>query len=292
MSVDSVLPVEHRVAVRHELALNVRQWPGDGTPFVLLHGLASNARTWDGVARVLAKAGHAVYAVDQRGHGRSDKPASGYDFATVTADLARLLDALAVDSPIVVGQSWGGNVVLAFGAAYPDRASGIGFVDGGFLDLQARPENSWERVSVDLRPPNLVGTPLDAIRQRLRAYHADWSDEGIDATLSNFEHLSDGTIRPWLSLERHMQILRSLWEQRPRSLYPQVRAPVLICPATNSSSPEWNEHKRVQVAAAQQTLTRAAVHWFEDTDHDIHVQKPVELASVMLNEMNNGIWQG
>jgi pimeloyl-ACP methyl ester carboxylesterase len=287
---DPQFPIENCVAIRDNLALNVRHWPGDGPPFVLLHGLASNARTWDGVAQTLAQAGHAVYAVDQRGHGRSDKPDTGYDFVTVTEDLALLLDALALETPIVAGQSWGGNVVLAFGAAYPNRARGLCFVDGGFLDLQERPENTWERVSVDLRPPNLLGTPAEGMRQRMRAYHPDWTDAGIEATLNNFEILADGTIRPRLTLDRHMQILRALWEQRPRELYGKVTAPVVICPATSRNSPEWSERKRVQVAAAAESLARVTVHWFEETDHDIHVQKPGALARVMLEELTQGIW--
>ena len=287
---DPQFPIENCVAIRDNLALNVRHWPGDGPPFVLLHGLASNARTWDGVAQTLAQAGHAVYAVDQRGHGRSDKPDTGYDFVTVTEDLALLLDALALETPIVAGQSWGGNVVLAFGAAYPNRTRGLCFVDGGFLDLQERPENTWERVSVDLRPPNLLGTPAEGMRQRMRAYHPDWTDAGIEATLNNFEILADGTIRPRLTLDRHMQILRALWEQRPRALYGKVTAPVVICPATSRNSPEWSERKRVQVAAAAESLARVTVHWFEETDHDIHVQKPGALAGVMLGELTQGIW--
>ncbi|MBI1294398.1 alpha/beta fold hydrolase [bacterium] len=288
---DPQFPIENRITIRPGLALNVRHWPGDGPPFVLLHGLASNARTWDGVAQTLAQAGHAVYAVDQRGHGRSDKPDTGYDFATVTEDLALLLDALALDAPFVAGQSWGGNVVLAFGAAYPNRARGLCFVDGGFLDLQERPENTWARISVDLRPPNLLGTPAESLRQRMRTYHPDWPDAGIEATLNNFEILADGTIRPRLTMERHMEILRALWEQRPCDLYGKVTAPVVICPATSSSSPEWSERKRVQVAAAAESLARVTVHWFEETDHDIHVQKPGALAGVMLDALGNGIWR-
>lgn len=288
---DPQFPIENCVAIRDNLALNVRHWPGDGPPFVLLHGLASNARTWDGVAQTLAQTGHAVYAVDQRGHGRSDKPDTGYDFVTVTEDLALLLDALSLETPIVAGQSWGGNVVLAFGAAYPNLARGLCFVDGGFLDLQERPENTWERVSVDLRPPNLLGTPAEGMRQRMRAYHPDWTDAGIEATLNNFEILADGTIRPRLTLDRHMQILRALWEQRPRELYGKVTAPVVICPATSRNSPEWSERKRVQVAAAAELLARVTVHWFEETDHDIHVQKPGALAGVMVEELGNGIWR-
>ena len=59
------------------VSLHARDWGGNGQAVVLLHGLASNARIWDGVAPRLAGAGLRVVALDQRGHGASDQPASG-----------------------------------------------------------------------------------------------------------------------------------------------------------------------------------------------------------------------
>ena len=53
---------------------------------MLLHGLASTHRIWDLVAPLLAQ-DFSVVALDQRGHGESAKPDSGYDFGTVAADL-------------------------------------------------------------------------------------------------------------------------------------------------------------------------------------------------------------
>ena len=61
--------------------------PATVAPFLLVHGLSSNARVWDGVARRLAAAGHEVVAVDLRGHGRSEAPADGYDTDTCADDL-------------------------------------------------------------------------------------------------------------------------------------------------------------------------------------------------------------
>ena len=67
--------------------MSVREWRpnkaiAERRPFLLVHGLSSNARTWDGVAAELSAAGHPVVAIDQRGHGRSEKPpiSAGYDF--------------------------------------------------------------------------------------------------------------------------------------------------------------------------------------------------------------------
>jgi pimeloyl-ACP methyl ester carboxylesterase len=282
-------PIETQMALPTGVQLHVRQWTGPETPFVLLHGLASNSRLWTMVARQLAAQGHGVVAVDQRGHGLSDKPPSGYDFATVTADLAALLEQLALVEPVVVGQSWGGNVVLEFGARYPGRARGLAFIDGGFLDLQMRPGGDWTTTAERLRPPHLLGTPLNQIRARIRSANPDWAEEGIDAVLDNFAIQADGTVRPWLTLENHMQILRALWEQRPRALYHQVQEPVQICVALDDN-PEWAALKQQQVAAAVEGLARAEVHWFEDTHHDIHVHRPARLAEVLLGGLSNGFW--
>ncbi|MFM7964797.1 MAG: alpha/beta fold hydrolase, partial [Actinomycetota bacterium] len=79
---------------------------------LLVHGLASNARLWDGAADALVELGYHVIAVDQRGHGQSDKPDEGYDMQSVADDLASLITALQLDRPVVAGQCWGGNVVI------------------------------------------------------------------------------------------------------------------------------------------------------------------------------------
>ena len=286
-----VIPSTQFVPLSTGVTLHTRQWPGARRPFVLLHGLSSNLRTWEQVGARLAAAGHAVVTVDQRGHGLSDKPADGYDFASITADLAALLDALELDQPFIAGQSWGGNVVLEFGARYPGRASGLAFVDGGFLDIQSRPDGDWDTIAQRLRPPDVDGTPLSTLQERIRQYNPDWTEAGIDATLANFELLPDGSVRRRLPVDKHMLILRALWEQRPPHLYGRVQEPVLICPA-ETGDPAWTEAKRVQVAAAHAALPRSDVHWFEHTAHDIHVHRPRELAEIMLRAHESGVWQG
>jgi pimeloyl-ACP methyl ester carboxylesterase len=173
-------------------------------------------------------------------------------------------------------------VVLAYGACYPGQAHRLVFVDGGFLDLQGRPGMNWERTASELRPPPLAGTPRAQLAARLRQHHPDWSAEGIEATLANFEQLPDGTVRPWLTLDRHLQILRSLWEQRPASLYAQVACPVTIVVAEEPHSPEWQRLKQQQVAAAERGLAQVQVHWLAETAHDIHVHRPATLAALML----------
>jgi pimeloyl-ACP methyl ester carboxylesterase len=115
----------------------VRSMPGDFSlpTFVLVHGLASNARLWDGVAEGLMAADHSSHAVDLRGHGESEKPDTGYDFATVASDVAAVVRDVAERRAILVGQSWGANVVMETAARFPEVARAVVCIDGGYIKL-------------------------------------------------------------------------------------------------------------------------------------------------------------
>src|SRR5262249_27599103 len=98
-------PVEQRILAAPHLGRHaeVRKGHATAAPIVLVHGLASNLRLWDGVAERLNAEGHTVVAVDQRGHGRSDAPDSGYEIGTAVADLLALIQALGLERPLVAG---------------------------------------------------------------------------------------------------------------------------------------------------------------------------------------------
>jgi pimeloyl-ACP methyl ester carboxylesterase len=284
----TLTPLVHRVPAG-DLELSVREWPGGGRPFLLVHGLASNAKTWDGVAQRLNAAGHHVVAVDQRGHGLSEKPETGYGFADVTADLRGLIDSLDMPQPILVGQSWGGNVVLHFAARYPGVASGLVLVDGGFIDLSGRTGATWEETSERMRPPNLLGTPRVQMIERFGGFHPGWNADQIEMQMGNYETLEDGTIRPWLTLDRHMAIVRALWDEPPTGLFDRIDAGVLV--ALADSGDEERRRSREETAAnAAGQLKRAEVKIFEGAPHDIHIDRPGELADWILDALARGFF--
>ncbi len=263
--------------------IHLRLWIPEGfqetdhPSYVLLHGLSSNARTWDQVAGRLAESGSRAAAIDQRGHGLSEKPDSGYDFETMVRDLQLVLQKLSWDKPILAGQSWGGNLLLEFAARHPGVSSGYVWVDGGYINLAER--GSWEEVKSELKPPALEGTPYLQIAERIRQAHPGWSEAGIQATLGNFEILADQTVRPWLTLDRHLRILRAMYDQDPPALYPRVEEPVLICAADDGGSRIGFKRSQVQAAAA--SLPLAETLWFPGSAHDIHVDQPDRLAEIL-----------
>jgi pimeloyl-ACP methyl ester carboxylesterase len=287
--VAAVSVLERRVRAG-DVEIATREWEGDGRPFVLVHGLASNARTWDLVAAAFNRAGHRVIAVDQRGHGQSDKPEKGYGFEEVTADLAALIEALGLEKPIVAGQSWGGNVTVDFASRYPDMLTGLVLVDGGLIALAQRPGATWERIAVDLKPPNLLGMPREELIARILVDQPGWSEEQLALQMGNYETLEDGTIRPWLSLEHHMEILWALWNQDATRLVDELETPTLM--ALADSGPPERRVMRVEQAERLEAARPDTVRWrqFEGAAHDIHIDQPDALADWVLAAIAEGFF--
>jgi pimeloyl-ACP methyl ester carboxylesterase len=284
-------PPGRLVQVAPDVSLAAYQWEGGSLrPFVLLHGLASNAHLWDGVAAELARLGHAVVSIDQRGHGQSSKPDSGYDFITVTNDLAALVAAVGFERPVICGQSWGGNVVVEFAARFPGVASGIVPVDGGFISLGERFE-TWDACAAQLAPPRFAGTPAAQFEGWITNAHPDWPEVGVRGTFGNVEYHADGTISPWLTFERHMLILRELYGHRPLTSCESIEDPVLWLVADADAA--WTTNKRVGVDAAHHVLTNrgvdSRVEWMVG-DHDLHAQYPVQVATLLHDAVLGGFF--
>ncbi|CAN0316233.1 unnamed protein product [Discosporangium mesarthrocarpum] len=117
---------------RHAVVANgIRQHyrtAGEGRPLILLHGWPQTSYSWRKVMPALAKR-YKVVAPDLRGMGQTDKPAGGYDMRTVATDIRALIQALALEQPIIVGADWGGLVARRFALDWPGEAARYLIVD-------------------------------------------------------------------------------------------------------------------------------------------------------------------
>ncbi|MER8220704.1 alpha/beta fold hydrolase [Streptomyces sp. NPDC094143] len=95
--------------------------PPDAPPLVLLHALGGNATDWEPLMPVLARS-RQVYALDLRGHGRSDWPGD-YSLELMRADVLRFPDALGLGRVEPIGHSMGGVVAYLLAQDHPHRVS-------------------------------------------------------------------------------------------------------------------------------------------------------------------------
>ena len=99
---------------------------GEGQPVVLIHGWPLSGRSWEAQVPALIGAGYRVITYDRRGFGQSSQPWQGYDYDTLAADLAALLDHLDLTDAILIGFSMGGGEVVRYLSTFgADRVSKV-----------------------------------------------------------------------------------------------------------------------------------------------------------------------
>ncbi|MGH8516881.1 MAG: alpha/beta fold hydrolase, partial [Panacagrimonas sp.] len=108
---------------------------GQGPDLVLLHGLAASRAFWFPLAIRLAPH-FRVTLFDLRGHGYSERTASGYSSAAMGHDLIGLLDALDIDKASIAGHSYGGGAALEAAISAPARFRHLALLDVRVQALQ------------------------------------------------------------------------------------------------------------------------------------------------------------
>src|SRR5579875_565779 len=283
-----IVPIDEFISA-HQLHFHVRRWlpmRADVAlpPIVLLHGLASATRIWDFVAPLLAEQGYAVVGLDQRGHGESDKPDDGYDFATIVADDAAVFAELELLNPVLVGHSWGAMVALQYAATFPRQVRSLVLVDGATNQLSLRPNWTREQALIDLAPPRFAGTPREIFLSLFKRgpLGQQWSPALEDSILHIVQLRDDDTVAPRLSFEHHLQIIGAMWDQPTFSLYQQVRCPVKLVVAEQRDMPaeraEFMRQRSMGIAEIQRINPHVQIVILPDTIHDIPFQRPERLA--------------
>jgi pimeloyl-ACP methyl ester carboxylesterase len=267
-----------------ELRLHYRDWGGEGPDLLLLHGLSSNSRIWDLTAPLLTST-YRVIALDLRGHGLSDVTEDGYDFPSVTADVALFLDNFGLARVAVAGHSWGATVALALAADHPDRVSGVALVDGGLVELARY--SDWETAEKHMTPPDIPGVPVERFLGFARQWphlKDNWTDDLGEMVLSNFEIREDRVYRR-LDIPRHMLIARAIYDSRPSEMWGRIKCPLLAIVATmepsNEAEERWQGYRQDGIDALTSSKPDAQILVMENTIHDVPVQRPRELADAL-----------
>lgn len=267
---------------RAGVRLRYVEWSPNGTErrpaLFLLHGLSSNALVW---GRLAARLPHRrIVALDQRSHGSSDRPVAGYGVADLVQDAAHAIEALELGRPVVAGHSWGGSVALALAAARPELVSGLSLVDGGFAAMATW--MTWEEAAPRMQPPLPLHRTLDEACAAQAVYLGEDWDEDLEEFVAASMAQVDGGFRSTLTAPVRLEILRSMYGQRPDALLRLAKGPLLLAVAGASWAGEGAEQfltwKRRSIEAAMAARPDAWQRWYESR-HDIPLIRPDELAA-------------
>ncbi|TCI48082.1 alpha/beta hydrolase [Exiguobacterium sp. SH1S4] len=93
---------------------------GTGDAVVFLHGWPANNNMFEYQRNALLDAGYRYVGIDYRGYGKSDAPATGYDYETMASDVNMVVNGLGVKDFTLVGFSMGGAIAIRYAVDYPD----------------------------------------------------------------------------------------------------------------------------------------------------------------------------
>lgn len=111
--------------------LHYLDWGGKGPALLFIAGIGNTAHTFDEIAPRFTDRFH-VLGLTRRGFGESDKPATGYDIATLTEDIRGFLDRMKIDRVDLIGHSAGGDELIEFAVKYPRRTLKLVFLDAAY----------------------------------------------------------------------------------------------------------------------------------------------------------------
>jgi len=136
---------------------------GEGEDVILLHGLGGSRLNWSGNLRALSARAR-VFALDQIGFGRSDKPPIAYTASEFADHLEGFMSAVGIARASLVGNSLGGEVAMRLALRSPGRVSRLVLVASGGMrrNEEERTEDAEDSFST-----------LDETRAHLESFFHD-----------------------------------------------------------------------------------------------------------------------
>lgn len=156
---------------------------------LLLHGITSSALSWVRVGPALADR-YRVYALDMRGHGDSIKPGRGaYSLRHTADDAAAFIRVLGLESPLLMGHSWGGAtaMVLASGAGSQEPAPNFSYV------ILEDPAHNFGHGNAEERAKSYVrdiGRPAEELRPEIAASDPGWTQADIEGKIDAMQKVT------------------------------------------------------------------------------------------------------
>jgi pimeloyl-ACP methyl ester carboxylesterase len=244
---------------------------GRGPAIVFLHGAFGGLEDFQAYVPELARR-QRVVLVDRPGHGWSSRPADDPRTpAAQAAWLARVLERLEVERPVLVGFSYGAAVAMAYALEHPEDVAAVVVLNGALRDWGGRTSPLFSLPDVPLAGPLFVAALATPFAHLARAdgVRKAFAPEPIAPAFGRSPvglALRPGALRANCA---EMRVLRrELAALAPR--YPELDVPVVVVAGTADRVADPNVHS-VEAALA---LPRAELVLLEGAGHQIPYSRP------------------
>ncbi|MCC6138823.1 MAG: alpha/beta hydrolase [Bdellovibrionaceae bacterium] len=251
-----------------QLSLINYQTHGDAAnpKLVFLHGLMGFASNWRGIARHF-ESQYQILLYDQRGHGKSFQPATGYSTADYAADLIGLLDGLGWDKCTLIGHSMGGRVAVEAAYLYPERVEKLVIADIG-------PASDIQSMSSIEEKLNSVPVPFASRDEARLFFDSVFLQKYKSETLKQFfyANLEEKTPGCWNWKFSKQGILETLWKGRTLNQWKQfesLKMPTLLLRGERSQ--DLSAEMYAEVLKRNPHISGKVV---ADAGHWIHADQP------------------
>lgn len=230
---------------------------GDGPPVLLLHGLAGRANEWRNTANWLTQSHH-TFALDQRGHGVSDKLISDYSRRAYVSDIINVIEQLHLRPTILIGQSMGGQNAFLVAAQRPDLVQKLIVVEAG-ASANPSAQELVRRWFATWPLPFSSLADAKAFFGGNTLYAETW--------LEVLEEHSDG-YWPQFHIEDMLQSIEDQVTQDYWSEWRRVRCPTLVVGGANSFLSQDELHVMAEC------IPHGRYVQIPNAGHDLHLEQP------------------
>lgn len=256
--------------------MNVRYSLFDKSVILFLHFSGGNLNMWEGIIPQFENK-YSIIAPDFRGHGKSDKPLTGYHIDDMANDIYLLLRKLNVESCHIVGSSMGAEIGLSLAASHPELVLSLvcegalynefgqyGLFNGTEEEIQRKKEDI--RFELAAREECVFKTIEEYIEEEQAelSQHGLWNEYFLAFFNNNLQQMENGKYTYCYLNHVRTEYIRNYWDVKFEHYYRKVKCPILFLP----SEEEWkNEKIRSSLSLFSSLLDTYEI---EHIDNSIH----------------------
>jgi 2-succinyl-6-hydroxy-2,4-cyclohexadiene-1-carboxylate synthase len=252
----------------NEIDLQIRDYEKEADAIIFLHFSGVNLMMWQRIIPYFQDR-YRLILVDLRGHGKSDKPETGYHIDEMARDVVGMMNFLKLERAHIVGSSLGAEVGISIAANYPEKV--ISLVCDGALSSEFGPYGTWEGTQKEYEEhvasqleamrssPETVFPSVDALveQSRVSLEKYGWWNVYVEAVLRYGAYkVEEGKYVKGFRKQAMLEYMTNYFQCRFEDYYQKVKCPLLMLPGEDVLK---NEREKAAMIGLKELARQAQI---------------------------------